>query len=392
MTLSAKHKAIKAFYHSRDEISHQRVTNEMGLREPFKTLLSDAARIFDLELLIEQSHRLDQRLIRFDGVIRDVFRRDRGYWEAKDQDDKLEDEIAKKFAVGYPNRNILFEDSQQAILYQHGERVGVYDLHQPEQVAQLLNTFFSYTEPMIEKFDHAVDRFRQDAPDLANGLKTLIADAHKNNKAFKAAFTQFHELCQKTLNPNLSPAAVDEMLIQHLLTERLMRTVFDNPDFSHRNAIAVEVEKIIQALTSESFSRKQFLGKLDYFYEAIEQTALTMRDFTAKQQFINTVYERFFQGYAVKVADTHGIVYTPQEIVDFMCAAVEEILEKEFQKSLWHEDENIIDPATGTGNFIVNLLKRIKACLPDKLEEVYQHRLFANEVMLMPYYNRVAEH
>ncbi|MCU0499822.1 MAG: hypothetical protein MUF87_20930 [Anaerolineae bacterium] len=89
---------------------------------------------------------------------------------------------------------------------------------------------------MIEKFDHAVDRFRQDAPDLANGWKTLIADAHKSNKAFKAAFTQFHELCQKTLNPNLSPVAVDEVLIQHLLTERLMRTVFDNPDFSHHIA------------------------------------------------------------------------------------------------------------------------------------------------------------
>nr|MCU0498943.1 DNA helicase [Anaerolineae bacterium] len=106
MTLSAKHKAIKAFYEARESIQHQRITNELGLREPFKALLTDAAHLFDLELVIEQSHRLDQRLIRFDGVIRDVFRRDRGYWEAKDQDDKLEDEIAKKFAAGYPNRNI----------------------------------------------------------------------------------------------------------------------------------------------------------------------------------------------------------------------------------------------------------------------------------------------
>jgi predicted helicase len=31
---------------------------------------------------------------------------------------------------------------------------------------------------------------------------------------------------------------------------------------------------------------------------------------------MNMVYERFFQGYSVKDADTHGIVYTPQEIVD----------------------------------------------------------------------------
>jgi predicted helicase len=42
------------------------------------------------------------------------------------------------------------------------------------------------------------------------------------------------------------------------------------------------------------------------------------------------VYEKFFPGYSVDIADTHGIVYTPQEIVDFMCAAVEEVLADEF--------------------------------------------------------------
>ena len=55
------------------------------------------------------------------------------------------------------------------------------------------------------------------------------------------------------------------------------------------------------------------------------------------------------------MADTHGIVYTPQEIVDFMCASVAEVLEKEFGKTLGTKDVNILDPCTGTGNFIVNL-------------------------------------
>ena len=78
-----------------------------------------------------------------------------------------------------------------------------------------------------------------------------------------------------------------------------------------------------------------------------------------KQHFLNTVYERFFQGYSVKLADTMGIVYTPQPIVDFMCASVAEVLEKEFGKSLGDKDVNILDPCTGTGNFIVNLIRRI---------------------------------
>jgi len=60
--------------------------------------------------------------------------------------------------------------------------------------------------------------------------------------------------------------------------------------------------------------------------------------FSEKQKFLNTVYERFFQGYSVKLADTMGIVYTPQAIVDFMCASVVEVLEKEFGKTLGDKD------------------------------------------------------
>src|SRR5439155_12618511 len=42
-----------------------------------------------------------------------------------------------------------------------------------------------------------------------------------------------------------------------------------------------------------------------------------------------------------------------------------------------------IDPCTGTGNFIVNLIRRIPKA---RLEDVYKQRLFANEIMLLPYY------
>ncbi|MEW6252278.1 MAG: N-6 DNA methylase [Planctomycetota bacterium] len=173
------------------------------------------------------------------------------------------------------------------------------------------------------------------------------------------------------------------MLIQHILTERLIREIFDNPEFVRRNAIAAEVEKVMQAMTSQSFDRTTYLRELDRFYVAIERAARTMTDFADKQHFLNTVYERFFQGYSVKLADTMGIVYTPQEIVDFMCASVAEVLEKEFGKHLWSPDVYIIDPCTGTGNFIVNLIRRIPK---NKLEDVYRHRLFANEIMLLPYY------
>ncbi len=173
------------------------------------------------------------------------------------------------------------------------------------------------------------------------------------------------------------------MLVQHLLTERLFDRIFHNQDFARRNVIAIEIETVIDALVSQSFNRNEFLKSLDPFYKAIESAAATIDDFTEKQHFLNTVYERFFQGYSVKVADTHGIVYTPQQIVDFMCASVEEVLKTEFGKRLGDKDVNILDPCTGTGNFLVNLLRRIDR---RDLKRVYKQQLFANEVMLLPYY------
>ena len=98
---------------------------------------------------------------------------------------------------------------------------------------------------------------------------------------------------------------------------------------------------------------------------------------------MNTVYEKFFQGFSVKVADTHGIVYTPQPIVQFMVRSVQEILRHEFGPSLSDQDVHIIDPFVGTGSFIVRIMREMqKSRLPYK----YANELHCNEVMLLPYY------
>ncbi len=85
----------------------------------------------------------------------------------------------------------------------------------------------------------------------------------------------------------------------------------------------------------------------------------------------------------MKVADTFGIVYTPQPLVNFMVSSVENVLKTEFKTSLADKNVHILDPFTGTGNFIVNLMRLIpKTALPYK----YREELHCNELMLLPYY------
>ncbi len=387
LNIRPTHKPIKQYYAELQEYEQLGEDNEGTVRAAFQSLLQHYSRQADLTLICEKSHYTpEKRRITPDGELVDTFKLPFGHWEAKDTHDDLYVEADKKFAAGYPDKNIVVQSPTHALLYQHGELQLDLDISEPRNLVHVLQTFFAYQEENIAAWHTAVAEFRETVPELGEKLTALIETERQNNTRFQNAFTKFHQQCQALINPNLSIAAVEEMLIQHLLTERIFRTVFNNPDFTRRNIIAREIENVIDALTSQAFDRNEFLRELNPFYAAIEETASTITDFSQKQGFLNTVYEQFFQGFSVKVADTHGIVYTPQPIVNFMVKSVEHILNTEFNRSLSDTGVNIIDPFVGTGNFIVRIMQELD---PISLERKYTAdppELQCNEVMLLPYY------
>ena len=380
-TTTTQKRAIDHYYQELAAYHEKKVTHETAVRSAFQSLLSAFAQSANWVLIPEQTLANGKRP---DGTLRDSFNLPRGYWEAKDTKDDLVTEIRKKITIGYPTMNTIFEDTRRAVLYQNSKPVLEADLTRPKELTSVLDSFFHYAAPDIATFEHAVEDFKESIPDLAQGLLERIKEEHTKNKVFVTAFRSFLDLCRTSLDPNMSRETVDEMLVQHLLTERLFRTIFNNPDFTRRNVIAAEIEKVIQVLTSRAFDRNEFARKLDRFYIAIENAAKNLDDWSEKQHFLNTVYERFFQGFSTKQADTHGIVYTPQEIVDFMCASVDVILKREFGSSLSTPGVQILDPCVGTGNFIVNLIQ--KHISGGSLASKYENDLFCNEIMLLPYY------
>ena len=117
---------------------------------------------------------------------------------------------------------------------------------------------------------------------LALGLKQLIAKEHKDSKAFQDAYACFWALCKAAIDPQMKGETIYDMLVQHMLTERLFCTVFANPDFTRRNVIAVEIERVIDALTSREFDRHGFQRTLDRFYVAIEGAARSLTKRTGR--------------------------------------------------------------------------------------------------------------
>ena len=384
LNLKTNDKAIRDYYITLQQYKAHAITHEGAVSSPFDTLLQVCAQQVNATLVPQYAMRTvaGNRIV-IDGVILDEYGLPFAYWEAKDTDDDLIKAVEAKSNAGYPLDNILFQNPQHAILYQNGQVALDLDITEPARLIAALQYLFSYIPPALDNWQTAVADFREHVPDLANKLKELIEQRHKTDSALKKAFMDFYETCQTAINPELSQAAVEEMLIQHILTERIFRTVFNRSDFTRRNIIAREIENVSDALMQHAVSRDAFLAPLDRFYLAIEQAALLCKDFSQKQHFLNTFYEKFFQGFSADVADTHGIVYTPQPIVDFMVKSVEHILRTEFDRSLSDSGVHIIDPFVGTGNFIVRLMQDIQGAA---LEEKYRHELHCNEVMLLPYY------
>ena len=384
LNLKPTHKAITTYYDALDRYRQHGVTHETAVRAAFQALLEACARQVNWTLICEQTLRIPGRNpIRLDGALLDEHSLPCGTWEAKGVKGNLRAEVQNKFDVGYPQDNILFQTPERAILYQNGREVMDADITEPETLVTVLKAFFAYERAHAAQWHAAVARFKDIVPELGTEAAELIKTQHRTNAQFRADFAAFHQLCQAAINPNLSEAAVEEMLVQHLLTERIFRTVFEDPGFAHRNVIAREIENVLRGPLAKAYNRGTFLQRLSPFYREIEREAATLVDFSQKQHFLNTVYEQFFQGFSVKNADTHGIVYTPQPIVDFMVKSVSHVLETEFDRSLSDEGVHIIDAFVGTGNFIVRLMREIN---PFHLKAKYLDELWCNEVLLLPYY------
>ena len=87
-----------------------------------------------------------------DGTVKDSLRMARGYWEAKDTHDDLDAEIQNKFNLGYPRDNIIFEDSQEAVLIQNGDVAMRVDMRREGELHRLIRRFLDYELPEIEDF------------------------------------------------------------------------------------------------------------------------------------------------------------------------------------------------------------------------------------------------
>ncbi len=183
--------------------------------------------------------------------------------------------------------------------------------------------------------------------------------------------------------PGLNESAAAELLVQHLLLAPILRRLFAAAEIFARNPIAAALHRAVEALPRGGEYLEPFQGPLAPLLQLLVESAATAGDFAGRQSLLNRVCESFLRGFSRQTADTHGIIYTPQPLVDFMCASVEWALAAHFATALGEPEVWVLDPFTGTGNFIVSLMQRLP---PAALRQKYQTGLHALELLPFPYY------
>ena len=374
------HKHIQTYWEERcKHQTHGAPKHELAIRTPFLNLINAYASERGLLMVSEQTDPNSRK--RPDGTLLNKMSISLGHWESKGPQVDLPKAIQEKRKASYPTYNILFENSQKAILYREGRQRFEEEISERnhENLDKLLREFVSYQPEDVRQFEQAIHKFREDIPAVIETLRQRI-DAFRNPEYIKkrdALLAHF----RSCINPKTQIEDIREMLIQHILTKDIFLNVFRDTDFHQENHLAKEVGLLEESLLSGT-PRKEFLPTIGYYYDHLSAAAGRVEP-RYKQPFLKHVYQNFYTAYNKLKADKLGIVYTPDEIVGFMARSADELLTEHFGKGIGDEQVHILDPATGTGTFICTLMERMEK---KRLQACYNRTLYANEVSLLAYY------
>lgn len=352
-----------------------------------------------------------------------------GYIEAKDIDVQLSkverDEQMKRYLGGLSN--IILTDYLEFRWYVNGQHretarmASVVDGKVKtdkigcEQVIKLLELFLTTATPTVNSPSELAGRMAKLARIMRNSISLTLADELKNDDAHGTLYSQFDGFRQ-TLIHDLQPEAFADMYAQTICygmfaarcnagnkgpfsrqsagqalpkTNPFLRRMFDHIagiDLDDRIAWAVD-------------DLAELLGKTD-----MEAILANFGKSTRREDPVVHFYESFLAAYDPAMRESRGVYYTPEPVVTYIVHSIDHILKTAFNLPDGLADSSrigdansphkvqILDPATGTGTFLHNVVEHIHESFLDEQGMwsgyVAKHllpRLHGFELLMAPY-------
>jgi len=365
-----------------------------------------------------------------------------GYIEAKDIDadlDKIEkSEQLKRYFTSLDN--LILTDYLEFRFYHHGQKLETCRIAKIEKgklkpleenfehLEKFLKDFFLYKGITIKSSDKLAKMMAVKAQLLQeityNTLIQAKEDLEKGNSDQDASLLNQYEVFKNILIHDLTEKQFADIYAQTitygLFAARLNDTSLEN--FSRQEAAFLVPKtnpfllKLFSYIAGPDIDTRieWIVDELADVFAACDIAELLQTFSTEQDPFIH-FYETFLAEYDSKLRKSRGVYYTPQPVVDFIVRSVDKILQEEFDLPMGLADsqkinvkmqnkhtlknENteihrvqILDPATGTGTFLFEVLREIykkyqgqEGLWQNYVEEDLLPRLHGFEILMAPY-------
>lgn len=226
----------------------------------------------------------------------------------------------------------------------------------------------------------------KDIGDIAKRHIERVGELVLNGGPASVEFAVFLRGLRDSLNNGITEDEAVEMLAQHMITLPVFDALFSEAEFAKSNPVSIAMESMVATLRGYGIETESEKRELAELYSSVRLRAEAIRSDAGKQKIIKELYEKFFSQAFKATSERMGIVYTPNEVVNYILHATDRILRKEFGKCLADEGVRILDPFTGTGTFVVNLLQDEELIPTEKLPNKYASEIYCNEILLLAYY------
>ncbi|MFE1744263.1 N-6 DNA methylase [Coleofasciculus sp. H7-2] len=349
-----------------------------------------------------------------------------GYVEAKDIGldlDQIEkSEQLQRYLEAFPN--LVLTNYLEFRWYVNGKRRlkeilarndNTLQVKDADKVAALLDQFLSYTGEIISSPE---DLARQMAR-----LTKAIRLATETALSLEKSEGELHQLKQgfsEVLLPNLTDADFSDMYAQTISYGLFAARVghAQNPGgetFTRRTAgtYIPATNPFLKRLFNtivETDAVSQIDWAIDDLVQLLSQVDMgsILENFgqrTRQEDPVVHFYETFLAAYNAALRKSRGVYYTPEPVVSFIVRSVDAILKDRFDLPLGLADNakdpvtqkprvQILDPATGTGTFLYEVVKQIYRNLEEigmanqwdsYVQDNLLNRLFGFELLMAPY-------
>ena len=379
-------------------------TAELSLHGHLKDFLEQTAELLGYTITITHEPR-QLEIGRPDFVVRDTLF-PLGYIEAEAYDrnlDRLTGHAAAQNTRFIENLdNFILTNFVEFRLYTEGQlRATAQITDESEALETLLDRFLRAGPGQITTPETLAKHLARRTRELQTQIATRLTDENSDTYAM---FSAFRELLLSTLTPDEFADMYAQTLAYGLFAARC--TLPNATNFSRETAAS--------ALPHSNPFLRQLFHQVDspnlnenvtYILDEIANllrnvsTEILRIAFTTSTHFEDPIihfYETFLAEYAPDRRVERGVYYTPPQVISYIVRSVDSLLKTALNRADGLADDNtlILDPATGTGGFLLAVLNRIH----DYVTTTYGtgdwnryvnaqlvKRLFGFEILVAPY-------